>query len=367
MKNTALFAATIAGTGLLAITALAAPLPSRLIALDDLNGSAYVTARDAYLAQLRDPDAAKELERAITECPWDSESWRYGVVAEAIASRIVDPDVDRAFDHLRGLDPQHYLHRRRPEPEVTRELTSARLPAAVLIERFLKTLDLLPPSDPSRFPPAVSPGLVAHHQREEREALATGLLVAIGRSGHRAAPFVLRDVVISASAPSIQRRVAATWLGASQAVLAGPALRVLTGSHDDGLVIAGLTGASRLHNEEGLAILLDSWNRSGALETRRAALLGLGGFASARAWVSHEHPGAPAIRQRAASALVTALRDGRITPEIESAYYQAIGAAAHPVTNEAIAKMADDTDQPSPAQTIAQRALRRLRLGERRR
>ena len=50
------------------------------------------------------------------------------VSQEALQLRSENPNIDRALENLRGLNPDHYLKRRRPGPQVVREIDRLRVP-----------------------------------------------------------------------------------------------------------------------------------------------------------------------------------------------------------------------------------------------
>ncbi len=256
-------------------------------------------------------------------------TWRDALLAEAARERVAHPELAARLTELEGLDPGHYAARRRPEPEVGRELSRLRLPAALLAER-LWSLDLARPLEP------------------EEEALAVGLLVALGDSSHLAAPKVLEAVLSDARAASELRQTAAVALGARGA--AAP-LVVLLNDHkaDLALRVAAARGLGRVRSAEAVTALAGGLGAREPAELRRAAAMALG--RSGSAWA-----GTPEHRARAAAALAGALgreRDRSVTLELVTA----LGMTGE--GREALRGVADDAARDEASRAAARRALAR--------
>lgn len=164
-------------------------------------------------------------------------------LACSLALAATTPNLD--LNHLSGLDPQVYLARRRPEPEVSSELRqAARTQAAALIEMYLKGQNSYAWADDGRYPRELDAMRRADLRRAERAALREGLLVAIADSGHRDAPALLSRAVQQESGRA--RLVAIKALG-------------LTGAE------TAVAPLARLAEDQNVAT-----------EVRMAALVGLG-------------------------------------------------------------------------------------------
>ena len=145
----------------------------------DKNGTEYAEARAALAADAR---AVAAMEKVLAATAYDSQNWLRLVLMEAVVMHATRPGDAHSLRHLQGLDPEHYLRRRRPDPSVARELQQMHDSAPLMIELFLKGVDTYGWSS-------------AEAAAMERRALTNGLLQAVGRSRHPSAVFFLAEVM----------------------------------------------------------------------------------------------------------------------------------------------------------------------------
>ena len=143
------------------------------------SGHEYARARDALLEAPEVVDIA--LGRRVLPA-YSEETWLPLALTESLAMHLTHADDARRLRNLEGLQPEHYLQRRRPEPSATLELALMKPAVPLMIELFVKEIDIYPWS---------SAGAAA----TERRALQRDLLFAVGRSGHPASLYFLSDLI----------------------------------------------------------------------------------------------------------------------------------------------------------------------------
>lgn len=338
-----------ATAGVSAASALAAP-SVRIAELAHSNGQQYVSLREQVLAQANFSSwvAAQE-----------PRGWQEAVLLEALSLRAGDPTVEEPLQRLQGVNPTYYLRYRRPEPVVGRELLTLQLPAAILIERYQKTFALHPLHQAS-YPAHLSSAQVEQLADQERLAMRSALLFAVGKSGHRwAAPF-LASVAQNPEADLVLRSIAARSIGDTQSGQADTYLRQLLDSEDLAVVTGAVQGAGKLRQASALGLLEQALNGASSTEVRQAALMGLAGYANARTWRGSQVKAVEQdrLRQGAATALANAVTRAW-APSVRAALVQALAAAAHPSLTPAL--QAIEAGHPSAeARAIAAQALELL-------
>ena len=238
---------------LLASTAHAQELDDILTQMQTQHGQAYLDAR-AVLVQHRDR-WQKPLLLRVQQLGWSAASWQNDAIVAVAQSWTSDPQGAANFYDFKALQPQRYLQRRRPEPNVSTawrsDVQHGLLPPALLLELYLRTGEL-------QHLPAVA-----------AKALHAGMIVGLGASDHPAAPFVLREILANAHFGDL-RRTAASALATTQSPLALPAL--LQAHQPYALRAMGL-----LHSEPALEVLLSVLRGPKTNpEMRSAAVGGLG-------------------------------------------------------------------------------------------
>ena len=144
-------------------------------------GTQYVEARETLLS--RDHDMAN-LRKLAQTVPYSAATWRHLVFAEALTMRAAHPQDAMRLQNLDGLDPGTYSSWRRPEPNALPELLRMLHAAPLMIELYLKEMELHGESGDTL-------------ETRQNRVLRNDLLRAIGESGHPASVFFLSDVVAS--------------------------------------------------------------------------------------------------------------------------------------------------------------------------
>tara|TARA_B100000676_G_scaffold189999_1_gene186836 strand:- start:694 stop:1632 length:939 start_codon:yes stop_codon:yes gene_type:complete len=117
---------------------------------------------------------------------------------------------------FKGLDPQHYLGRRRPEPNIDRELRNALSYAAEYMALYAANLEGYPFSAKSAYPSELSAETILALQGKERIALKTGIIRLAARSQHPAAFDFLQNIINKGSEEILMRATAARALAWTQ-------------------------------------------------------------------------------------------------------------------------------------------------------
>ena len=333
----------------------AAELEGALAGLEAAEGAAYVAARDALLAR---PGLAAAL--SSRPATWSEGSWRRDALAEVLSARLADPAPFEAIYALQGLTPSHYTARRRPGPEVLRELKRmATSGAPALLEVALKTFDVYPFSAADAFPAHLDAAAIEAFQQAERRALREGLMVAIGRSRHAAASHVLAGVLGDAREELGARQAAAIGLGRTGQDGALAHL-VRVAADDDAQVevrVACFAGAGSLRSAEALALIESGTASEQPEAVRRAAVAALGTFGSSWAWEGQA--GGDVLRERATQRLVEVLEADAEHEALRQLAIQSLVTVAHPTAVELLSAL-EDQDRPAAVRAAAAEARTRL-------
>lgn len=328
---------------------------TQLAKLHLAEGEEYLAARAALLELPREAVLPVLLAKKA-RAAWSDKSWREEVLVDAMIAWIENPDSARKVYALEGIDPAKYRLRRRPEPEVGRELKSMKGAAPVLFEVLLKTLGNYPfvSTDPA-------------DRAKERAALEVGVIGAIAGSRHPAAAHLLKAKLEDDREPIAVRRTAAIGVGQAGGSRAFVTLSAVAQDRAApevlrGGAIAGLGQVRSPASAEVLARL--ATGREGA-EIRGPAIAALGTLGNVWVLRRSRAPSGEALREKVSRALVEVLaaEDGaRFETQVEEAMVM----VAHPVLRAELSRMATlsaDTDKEVRAR--AERALARLALAAR--
>jgi len=342
-----------------------AELNEALLGLTQARGDGYVQGRDALLARAGVQEA---LSARVANATWSETTWQADALASAALVRLSDPPLVDKVHSLRGVRPSHYLARRRPGPEVLRDLRHMGAPAApLMLELLLKTAERYP--YPADFPARLGEEEIASWQAQEKTALMEGLLVAVGHTRHAGALPLLSERVADASLALNLRRAAAIGLGLTAAPDALAPLAELSADAEQDVTLraAALQGVASVRVEAALEILVSSLDTTEDT-LLRAAVASLGTFGSSWAWEAEGQAAAgEALRLRAAEAVVAVLARDGTSDTIRELATQAIAAIAHPAVDPALQAVADDDSRPEGARQAARAAQARLQLALRRR
>ena len=322
-------------------------------------GDAYLAARD-QLVRLG-PEAHGAVRARLEKAAWTPRSWRDDLTAAVADSWLAAPELASKAYALRGLQPQVYLGNRRPQPTVASELLQSDIPAPVLFELYLSTFERYPFSKADDFPPGTEAALITQHQAQERAALAEGVLFALGRSGHPAAPHLLGEVLLDARAPLGARSIAAQSLAETGSVEAFATLkRALSGVRaSDPLRPAVVAAFGSVRSDASLAVLQAEAKAGASLEAKRTAVAALGLLGSS--WV-HEAAGTDPegeLRGKVATTLagILASPDGEA---LEDALVEALAMTAHAPTAAHLKAQGADEGASEAQRRRAERAANRM-------
>ena len=343
----------------------ASELDRALAGMKTASGDDYVAARGKTVAL---GDAAKTtLEGRLASATWTDATWTDLAIATIAHAHLAHPEVVQRVNHLEGLDPAHYLARRRPEAECGRELKQLGPDAAgALLELFLKTFESYPFTTAASLPPRAKGSNPADLAAQERIALREGIVYALAEARHPAAFFVCRQVARDATESEAARLQAAEGLGT---VASSGSLTELTSLHDDAATpapvkLAAIRGAARVPTADALAFLSARLVDAASPDERRQAAFALGAFGSVHGWAAR----GPALqktgndlRLRAATKLVDAVRSGQ--PDVPGdALVDALGTIAHPDSAALLGQVASDASVPADRRALAERALERVKM-----
>src|SRR5262245_58272657 len=252
---------------------LAAPAPvsaDQLIAqMVSSSGAEYVAARSALLELPREC-VRPVLSARRAHLGWSESSWQTDAIVDAAFVWVESPEVARKMYALDGLDPAKYRQRRRPDPEVGRELKSMKAASAILFEIELKTLANYPfvSSDPTAL-------------AKERAALGAGLIAAAAASHHPAAPHLLKMVLADDRQPLAMRRLAAMGLGQTNAIGAFGLIAPIAEDRaaDVSLRSGAIAGLGQLRSLASFEVLARLASATDAGELRAPAIASLGSLA----------------------------------------------------------------------------------------
>lgn len=143
--------------------------------MEKATGEDYTKLRNRLLGLLKD---ISYLEKVAKEENWTKENWRKAFYASVLLAWRKRGEVCRKCYDLKGLNPEFYLKKRRPEPEVVRELVALGKDAVpIMLEIMLKTLPTYEFTE--RLPEGYS-GDVDELRNAEKRALKVGIVAALG-------------------------------------------------------------------------------------------------------------------------------------------------------------------------------------------
>jgi hypothetical protein len=333
---------------------IAATPDAELATMLSANGEDYLRAR-AVLVE-RGAAAIPVLKNRKSLSKYTETSWREDVLVDVALAWLETPAEAQKYYALPGLNPATYKQRRRPDPEVGRELRAMRRAVPILFEIELKT---------SSTYPFLSRD--AETQAAERLALRTGVLAAIAGSNHPAAHHVLKAALLNDENPIALRRVAAIGLGQTNAHGAFATLSPIAQDTraPEALRSGAVAGLGQLRSLASLEVLARLAGQSDeAAEIRKSSVAALGTLSNAWIMRRYRSSSGETIRERASRALVSLLAsaDG---VKLETQIIEAMVMIRHPVLQSelsVIAKDAVDTERSARAT----RAISRLDLALRR-
>lgn len=326
-----------------------------------LEGSAYLEAREQLLrlGKRAEIPLRSRLERAS----FDRASWRRDVTVAILVAWLAAPESAARAYALDGIAPRRYLARRRPEPEVGRELKRLQGATPILFEIALYTASVYPFATLDAYPERLGAQEIQNLRVKERHALREGALTAIAASGHPAAPLLLEHILRDDAVDVRIRRVAALGLGQTGSPEGTSLLRSIAEdrSAPDELRTAALQGLGQVRSRSSLDVLVRVVLRSDAPPAiRQAAIASLGTFGSAWVLKRRAPPGeAEALRQIAGAALVEVLL-GPEGASLEVPIENAMAMIGHPAVLDALRATRDAQGVTAEARARAQRGAARM-------
>lgn len=284
--------------------------------------------------------------------------------AAVAAAKDAQPDAEARLLHLDGLNPDHYLMRRRPEPEAARELTrlvqAGEVPAVLLADLLLRpgALDRYPFSTAARFPKRTADA-AARLIAQEREQLTSALLLALASSSDPFAVPAIAAVLLDETKALPDRQVAATALGRTRGAGALAPLRevALGDKTAAGLRTAAYAGLGSLRSLEAVAVLATVAARLDDDASLRALALAL---ATAGSRSAHEgRPEGEAVRRAASESLVALLPKARSQLAAEGVV-ESLAAVAYEGSLPALERLAEDERAGTQVNERARRAIVRV-------
>jgi hypothetical protein len=319
------------------------PTPAaRVEALYELRGAGYLAERARLLAETT-PEVKADLRFTAT-------SWRRDLLAEALVARARHPEQAARLRHLPNLDPEVYLMSRHGRPSASKDLDG--LPAAMVLEELVFAGEAGHDPSGAKYPDYLEAGERRDLQDAEREAFVHGLILAAGHSGHPAAPFALRAVLLDARQRETSRAAAARALGFTERAEALETLQSIL--HDrrrpQSLREAAVVGIGGLPFEASLHELAQVAARHDD-PLRPVALTALGRLGRVRG-------GDARLRAAVVAALVEALVQ---SPEHEVRVIEALSRTAYAPGARQLERIAADPERSEAVRARAAHAARRIR------
>jgi hypothetical protein len=232
---------------------------------------------------------AQELKRWVQGQSPDHENWRLYVVAESHLATLEGSDDLKRLIQLKGLNPDVYKKKRRPEPEAVSELARASISPAVAMTHYL--YDLVSKQG------ALAKNLGAE-KHQEGLALAQAILLNVGRSSHPAAFFFLKEILNQNKTHPALRRVAYIAVGGTRSPGSVALLeRALVQHREDSHLATGvIQGLAYNRDLEALRVIAQESQKATSLAVRHAGLLAIATFTAASN---------PTVKQTAADHIIT--------------------------------------------------------------
>lgn len=337
-------------------------LDLRLDRMEGAQGEEYLEQREALRALGK--GAIPAISARMFKARSSQDALRRSLVVEITHAWLARPEDCGRLYALSGLRPDHYLKRRRPEPEVSAEIRRlvGHVPPAIFFELALKTSNAYPWSPRSLYPSAVDEPTFASLRKKELRALREGVIAWLGRLDHSAAPLLLEEMIQSDERSLSERKLALLALADTGSARAFEYLSYLAaggGARPEELRIAALIGLGKFRTEESLEILLGQAGGDGSIQLRTAAIRATGSLASAWALASKSGLGTHRLGARAADRL----RQMLVAPsggEYEAALIDALQMTEDDEATKKLAAFSDDLSHDAASRTRARRAASRL-------
>lgn len=321
---------------------------ARIEALYELRGAGYIAERARLLARTApQPRSAPH---------YSATSWRRDLLVEALVERARHPEQAARLKHLPNLDPEVYLMSRHGRPTASKDLDG--IPAAMVLEELVFAGEAGHDPSGSKYPDYLERYEIRDLKDSEREAFVHGLIIAAGRSGHPAAPFALRGILLDARQRETSRAAAARALGFTERVEALETLQGVLHDRRRPLVLreAAVVGMGGLAFETSLHELARVARRAKD-PLRPVALTALGRLGRVRG-------GDPTLRAEVVAVLVEALLR---SPEHQVRIIEALSRTAYAPGAARLEAVAADPEQTDDVRARAARAAARIRRVLRRR
>lgn len=285
---------------LLTTLAAAEPIDHLIDRLVIAQGAGYVAARDDLRARAH--EALPVVDARLREAREGDER----MTLLAARAWLVAPDACAQAYDVEGLKPDVYLRARSPIPLATRDLS--RLPneaKPVLFEMWLKTRASYPFANETAYPASAKVGDL---RAAEQQALAVGMLFALGSSDLRDAHAPLASAVRTERDPAI-RRAAAQALGRTHDARAVSVLDAVARTDRDESVRLTAVAALGAHRSQASLALLTDHLQSKDVRVRDVAATALATLGSS--WTTS------GVRLRAGA--IEALRAAPASPAVDAA------------------------------------------------
>lgn len=352
--------------GVASVYAQPSSIAALLQRMRDSEGTAYIRARAAALRRLEaNPQALSEWRKNAGP----ASSWRLRLLADVVRWHRDAPQRARALRALRGLNPRVYLRRRRPEPQVGREIRERFADAAPLLaEVYLKTRDRYPFAPPQHYPETLAAERLKELRSLEKKRLAEGLLVGIAASKHPASTPLLREILRSRERPAERRALAAVLLGRRDHTASGAARTASMLARlarqpgvPDTVRMAAVRSLGMLQRPEALDVLLALLQDPGADALQRH-IVGALGLLGSTSYQATSAPAQEAMRARIAKVLHSYLRRP-LPPRLARATLQAIVQLGHATSISVLQDLEHAWKQrPAAQQRHLHQARSQLRL-----
>lgn len=317
--------------------------------METATGTDFLEARAAFQAL---PASAVESQRsALRSAKFAGDRWESDAILGIALAAHDHPATFEQVYAIRELTPEWYLHKRRPEPIITREIASLPGIEFALAEIALKTRAIYP------FPGAR--GHEGDHLTMQEQALGQGLASVLGDSKHPVAGPILARLASDEHESLEVRRIAAIALGRSQA---GQALSVLTRLYETAeafdLRLSALQGLSALRSKASLQVLSRALLAPKDRRELPATIRGIGMWASPWAWRALGSDGS-ALRHEGASILASYLaRTDSL--DVGDDLVEALSVADDATVIPKLLSIRDDRSQTANHRAFAARAIHLL-------
>ena len=282
--------------------------------MKEATGEEYLKVRDELMKMEVDDSFLEGLAR---EEEWTEETWRDAFCAAVVLLWKKNRELCQRCYDLRGLKPDFFLKKRRPEPEVVRELVAlGRDAAPIMLEIMLKTFQFY------KFTEKAVGGYDAKKLRDmEEKALKVGIVAALGMLKDERAHHFLVELLRSGEDADV-RAVAAKSIGriGGEGAVSVLSERLSDSDESEEVRCGAALGLGFTGKREALDALLKQLEKEESENVCKEIAKALG-FITSRWQRAEDEDEMERMRELAVDALLTLLDEKRNKATVKEALY----------------------------------------------